>query len=189
MINWNWGCNPKNPNLGKNRQSLSRLTLKFHRWPWKTIWHIDYAALSFLHHFVAVCQLKRVMVWNAQISSKADRATPVCYFKLCASFCSHVWIQTRVTVWKRQIGVKTSDFFLFRVALKFGRWPRQNNRVVFYTRSNLVIITLSHGHLYIQAEVMTRKSPIWGKICFGPCDHNVWPLTFSFFMDITSVKW
>ena len=33
-----------------------------------------------------------------------------CYFTLCASFHSHQWIKAGVTVWKRPIRVKISDF-------------------------------------------------------------------------------
>ena len=41
---------------------------------------------------------------------KKNRAPLLCYFKLCASFCSHWWFQTRVTVRKRPIWVKFDDF-------------------------------------------------------------------------------
>ena len=41
---------------------------------------------------------------------------------ICAAFCSHWWIQTGVTVWKRLIWVKIDDFFS-RVTLKFDGWP------------------------------------------------------------------
>ena len=33
---------------------LSRVTLKFDRWPWKTTGHLFYATSSFLQHFVAI---------------------------------------------------------------------------------------------------------------------------------------
>ena len=39
-----------------------------------------------------------------------DRASLLCCFKLCATFHSHWWIQTGVTVWKRPIWVKFDDF-------------------------------------------------------------------------------
>ena len=39
-----------------------------------------------------------------------NRASLLCCFKLCASFLSHWWIQTWVTVWKRPIWVKFDDF-------------------------------------------------------------------------------
>ena len=55
---------------------LSRVTLKFDGWPWKT-----------------------------------KRAPLLCYFKLCALLRSHWWIPTGVIVRKRQIWVKSNDFF------------------------------------------------------------------------------
>ena len=53
---------------------------------------------------------------------KNNRAPLLCYFKLCASFHSHLWIQTGVTVQKPPIWVKIDDF-LSRVIFKFDRWP------------------------------------------------------------------
>ena len=37
---------------------LSRVTLKFDRWTWKTIGHLCYAISSFVHHFLAIGELK-----------------------------------------------------------------------------------------------------------------------------------
>ena len=37
---------------------LSRVTLKFDRWPWKTIGHLFYATSSFVQHFVAMGEFK-----------------------------------------------------------------------------------------------------------------------------------
>ena len=53
---------------------------------------------------------------------KNNRAPLLCYFKLCESFHSHLWIETGVTVRKHPIGVKIDDF-LSRVTLKFDGWP------------------------------------------------------------------
>ena len=39
-----------------------------------------------------------------------NRASLLCYFKLCATFHSHWWIQTGVTVRKRPIWVKFDNF-------------------------------------------------------------------------------
>ena len=57
---------------------------------------------------------------------KNNRAPLQCYFKLWASFCSHWWIQTGVTVRKRPIWVKFGDFYS-RVTLKFDEWPWKIN--------------------------------------------------------------
>ena len=50
---------------------LSRATLKFKGWPWKTIKHLPYAASSFLHHFIAIGEFKmELQSGNAQFGSK-----------------------------------------------------------------------------------------------------------------------
>ena len=51
---------------------LSRVTLKFDGWPWKTIGHLFYAASSFVHHFVAIGEFKlELQSRNAQFGSKS----------------------------------------------------------------------------------------------------------------------
>ena len=44
--------------LDSNCQFLARMTLKFDGWPQKTIGHLFYATLSFLHHFVPIREFK-----------------------------------------------------------------------------------------------------------------------------------
>ena len=106
----------------------SRATLKFDGWLCKTIGHLFYATSSFLHHFVAIGEFKlELQSGNAQSGSnwrflepcdveiwrmalQNNRAPLLCYFKLCASFRSHWWIQTSITVRKRPIWVKFDDF-------------------------------------------------------------------------------
>ena len=91
---------------------LSRVTLKFDAWPWKTIWHLFYATSSFVQHFIPIGEFKlELRSGNAQsgsnlkflepcdleiwrMTSKNNRAPLLCYFKLCASFRTHWWIQT-----------------------------------------------------------------------------------------------
>ena len=51
-----------------------------------------------------------------------NRSPLLCCFKLCASFHSHQWTQTGVTVRKCPIWVKIDDFFS-RVTLQFHGWP------------------------------------------------------------------
>ena len=60
-----------------------------------------------------------IKIW--WMTLKNNRAPLLC-FKLCASFHSHQWIQARVTVRKRSIRVKISNFFT-HVTLKFDGWP------------------------------------------------------------------
>ena len=118
---------------------LSGVTSKFDGWPWKTIWHIFYTTSIFVHHFKAMGKFKlELQSRNAQFGSKSTifwlcdlelwrmtlkniRAPLLCYFKLFASFRSHWWIQTGVTVRKCPIWVKIDDFFS-RVTLKLDGW-------------------------------------------------------------------
>ena len=106
----------------------SPVTLKFDVWLWKTIGHLYYVTSSSMHHFVVIvnsswsyspetpnlgqnrwlfepCDLA---IWRMTL--KNNRAPFLCYFKLCASFCSHRWFQTWVTVRKHPIWVKFDDF-------------------------------------------------------------------------------
>ena len=55
--------------------------------------------------FFVSCDLE---IW--WMTLKNNRAPLLCYFKLFASFDSHQWIQTRVTVWKCPIRIKIDDF-------------------------------------------------------------------------------
>ena len=67
--------------------------------------------------FFVPCDLE---IWLMTL--KNNRAPLQCYFKLCASFGSHWWIQTRVSVRKCPIWVQINYFFS-HVTLKFDRWP------------------------------------------------------------------
>ena len=57
--------------------------------------------------FFAPCDLE--IQW---MTLKNNRDPLLCYIKLCASFQSHRWIETKVTVRKRSIRVKINDFFV-----------------------------------------------------------------------------
>ena len=134
---------------------LSCVTLKFHGWPWKTIGHLFYAMLSFVHHFKAIGEFKReLQSRNIQFGSKSgffvpcdleiswmtlkNNRTPLpCCFKFCASFHNHQWIQTKVRVRKRSIRVKIVDL-LSRVTLKFHGWPWKTIGHFFYVTSSFV---------------------------------------------------
>ena len=45
-------------NLGQNHRFLSRVTLQFNIWPWKTIGRLIYTTSSFVYHYVTICKLK-----------------------------------------------------------------------------------------------------------------------------------
>ena len=57
--------------FGSKLVFLSQMTLKFDRWPWKTIGHLFPATSSFVHHFVAIYEFKfELQFRNAQIGVK-----------------------------------------------------------------------------------------------------------------------
>ena len=74
-------------------------------------------------------------IWRMTLT--CDRAPPLCYLKLCKSFCSQRSIQTGVTVQKNLIWVKIRNF-LFCFTLKFDRWPWKTLGHLFYTISSFV---------------------------------------------------
>ena len=58
---------------------LSRVTLKFDRWPWKTTGNLSYAASSFVYHFIAIGEFKlELQSGNAQFGSKSTIFLPQC---------------------------------------------------------------------------------------------------------------
>ena len=66
-----------------------------------------------------------------------NRAPLLCCTKLCASFHSHQWIQTGVTVRKSSIVLKIPSFFS-RVTLKLNGWPSKIIGHLFCATSSLV---------------------------------------------------
>ena len=122
----------------RNTQFTSKLAIFCPVWPLNLLddlekqkGHLFYAMLSFVHHFKAIGIFKlKLQSGNAQFGSKSaifwlvwpwnlmddfvknNRAPILCCFKLCASFHSHQWTLTGVTVRKRPIWVKIDDFFL-----------------------------------------------------------------------------
>ena len=75
-------------------------------------------------------------VWPRKLTDDLEniRAPLLCCFKLCASFHSHRWIQTKVTVRKPSIRVKIGNL-LSLVTLKFDGWPWKKIRHLFYVAS------------------------------------------------------
>ena len=116
--------------------------------------------------FLELCDLE---IWRMTL--KNNRAPLLCYFKLCASFHTHWWIQIWVTVRKRSIWVKIGDF-LSRTTLKINGWPWKTIEHLFLCYSKLCAIL--HNHWWIQTGVTVQKHPIWVKIndflAMWPCN-------------------
>ena len=82
---------------------------------------------------------------------KNNRAPFLCCFKLYASFHNHRWIQTKVTVRKRSIRVKISDF-LSRMTLKFDEWPWKTIGHLFYATSSCMHHFVAIGELKLELQ-------------------------------------
>ena len=88
--------------------------------------------LGQIRWFLEPCDLA---IWRMTL--KNNRAPLLCYFKLCASFHSHWWIQTGFTVQKRSIVVEIDDM-LSCVTSKFDGWPWKTIGHLFYATSSFV---------------------------------------------------
>ena len=104
---------------------------------------------------------------------KNYRVPLLCFFKLCASFHSHQWTLTGVTVRKRPIWVKFDDFFS-SVTLKFDRWPYKTIGHLFYATSSFVhhFIIICEFKLELQSGngwVLTSLTLIF----------DLWPWSFA----------
>ena len=111
---------------------------------------------------------------------KNNRVPLLCYFKssFCASFRSHWWIQTGVTVRKRLIWVKIKDFLAV--------WPwnltddLEKQKGISPKRHQALCIISSS---YVNSNwSYSPETAMWG---YDLCD--LWPMTLTFCMDITSV--
>ena len=117
----------KRPIWVKIRDVLSRVTLKFDGWPWKTIGHLSFAVSSFVQHFVAISEFK-LELQSCPIWVKID------------DFLSRVTLQFDVWPWKiiGHLFYATSSFvhhFLaisdFKLELQFGNAQFGSNSTIF----------------------------------------------------------
>ena len=124
-VNSNLGYSLETLNSGQNRRffpcelEIRRITLKNIKAPF-------FATSSFVYHFIAIGQFKlELQSGNAQFGTKStifvpcdleiwqmtlkNYKAPLLYnFKLCASFHSHLWIQTGVRARNAQFGSKSA---------------------------------------------------------------------------------
>ena len=148
---------------------LSRVTLKFDGWPWKTIGYLSCVTSNFVQHSIGIGEFKlELQSGNAQFGWKSAIFCPVWpwnltndlekqqgillyYFKLCATFTRHRWIQTGITVRKRPIWVKIGDF-LSRLTLKFDGWPWKTIGHFSYATSSFVQHIIGIGEFYLELQ-------------------------------------
>ena len=122
--------------------------------------------------FYVQCDLE---IW--QITLQNNRTPLLCYFKLCASNHSYWLFQTGVTIWKRQFGVKISDFFV-PCELWIWRMTLENNRALL---CYFKLCASFQSHRSIQTGFTVRKCQIWVKIrvFFVPFDFAIWRMTLK----------
>ena len=129
----------KRPIWVKIADFLSCVTLTFDQWPWPFAWTLRSSLVITPENFMMIRWWEHSQQGKSEGFDSCDRpsnlkldsnrqffrpcdreiwwmtlqnnrAPLLCYFKLCASFRSHWWIQTWVTVRKRPIWVKFDDF-------------------------------------------------------------------------------
>ena len=136
--------------------------------------------LGQIRWFLEPCDLE---IWRMTLQN--NREPLQCYFKLCASFPSHWWIQTEVTVQKRPIWVEYDDFHSC-VTLKFDGWPWKTIGHLFYAASSFVHHFVAIGEFKLELQSRNAQSGSNLTISYL-CDLDLWPLTLIFCMDITLV--
>ena len=108
--------------------------------------------LDLNHRFFIPCDLE---IW--WMTKKNNRAPLLCYFKLFASFHSHWWIQTGVTVRKLLIWVNIDAFFSL-VTLKFDGWPSKTIGHLFYATSSFMYHFVAIGEFKLELESGNAQS-------------------------------
>ena len=125
-----------------------------------------------MRRFFEPCDLE---IWRMTL--KNNRAPLLCYFKLCAAFRTHWWIQTGVTVRKRPIWVKF-DVFQSRVTLKFDGWPSKTIGHLFYATSSFVHHFIAIGEFKLELQSGNAQSGSNSAIS-APCDLEIWRMTLK----------
>ena len=102
--------------------------------------------------FLELCDIE---IWRMALQN--NRAPLLCYFKLCAPFRSHWWIQTSITVRKRPIWVKF-DNFKSRATLKFDGWPCKTIGHLFYATSSFLHHFIAIGEFKLELQSGNAQS-------------------------------
>ena len=125
-----------------------------------------------IDNFFVPCELE---VWRMTL--KNNRTPLLSYFKLCASFRSHWWIQTGVNSPETYNLGQNRRFFISRVTLKFDGWPwKQKNRAPLL--SNIKRYASFHHHMWIQTGVIVRKRLSW-VMTFVTVTFDLWHWPFA----------
>ena len=167
---WSWNLTDDHKNNRAPLLCCFKLCASLHSHRWiQTSYSPEHPQFGPKSAIFVLCDLE---IW--WMTLKNNRSPLPRYFKLCASFRSHWWIG--VTVRKRPIWVKIDDL-LSRVTLKFDGWPWKTIEQHQY----LCIISSS----YVNSN--WSYSPETAKLGYDLCDLDLWPMTLTFCMGITSV--
>ena len=175
----------KHPFWVKIGEVFPRVTLKFDGWRWKTIGYLFCATSSFAHHFVAK-QWIQIWVTVRKLSIP----------KKIVNFLSRVILKLHRWPWKTighlfyttsssvnlfiAIGSKLA-IFLSLLTLKLDRWPWKTIGLSPMPHHALYIISLP----YVKSNWSCCSET--AKLGFDLCDLDLWYLTLTFWMDISSV--
>ena len=157
---------------------LSRVTLKFDGWPWKTIRHLFYATSSFVQHFVAIGEFKyELQSGNAQSGSNSTIFRAVRLWNLTEDLAKRYgtssmllqalciisyplvnsnWSYSPETPNLGQIRriLEPCDLQIWQITFKYNRAP-----LLCYFK----LCVAFYSHWWIQTGVTVRKRPIWVK--------------------------
>ena len=155
-MNSNWSYSPETLNSGQNWQYFVLCDLEIWCMALENnraclLYYIKLCASFQIHRWsqtwvtvrkcsiwVKICDFScPAWPWNWMDDLKKQQGTFLYYIKLCASFQSHEWIQTGLTVRKRSIRVKICTFLSLE-SLKFDRWPENTIGHLFYAASSFV---------------------------------------------------
>ena len=105
---------------------------------------------------------------------KNNRTPLLCYFKLCASFCSHWWMQTGLTVRKCQIWIKINDLLAVRP------WNLTDDLKKQWVplRSKVKLFASFHHHMWTQTGLMVQKRLSW-VLTSVTSTFDLWPWPFA----------
>ena len=154
-MNSNWSYSPETPNLGQMLRFLEPRDLEIWRMTFNKANLGDLIAATGLvillkldsnRRFFSLCDLE---VW--WMTPKSNRAPLLCYFKLFASFRSHWWIHTGVSLETPNLG-QNRWFFFSCVTLLFDRWPWKTIGHLFYATSSFVYHFVVIGEFKLELQ-------------------------------------
>ena len=166
--NWPYQCHqcpsegPRTTSLTTDHMLLVRAVLQESRDEYHTVHSLN----TLFKTVPETCIVELLhLSWNRMIRRSIQfliwiiphRAPVLCLFKLCTSFHSHPWIQTRVTVRKCSIQVKISD-----LTLKLDGWPSKSTVHLF--NGTLSFVYHFEAICEFKLELQSVSAQFWVKI-------------------------